>query len=213
MTCLIASNLAAQGTYTDPKNTDSDFSLQGEYAGEITVKDNTVKLGVQVIALGKGKFEAVAYVGGLPGAGWDPAKPAVRTTAMKDEQGEVTFVHKGEGDQAGKGGKGVLKDGKLVLHVGSREIALLKVHRKSPTLGQKPPQGAVVLFDGSSVEHWKDGRLSDDKLLMEGTTSKDTFGSHKIHIEFRLPYKPGRARAGPRQQRDLYSGAVRMPDA
>ncbi|MCE2806777.1 MAG: hypothetical protein LW700_16480 [Gemmataceae bacterium] len=43
------------------------YTLQGEYAGD--------KLGLQVIALGGGKYEGVLYEGGLPGAGWDGKPP------------------------------------------------------------------------------------------------------------------------------------------
>ena len=32
--------------------------------------------------------------------------------------------------------------------------------------------------------------MTEDGLLMQGTTSNKTFGSHKIHIEFLLPYMP-----------------------
>ena len=46
------------------------------------------------------------------------------------------------------------------------------------------------MFDGSSVDHWLGGKMTDDGLLMQGTTSKETFQSHKLHIEFRLPYQP-----------------------
>ncbi|MEC9055365.1 MAG: DUF1080 domain-containing protein, partial [Verrucomicrobiota bacterium] len=51
--------------WTDPKDSKlpTDFKFQGEYAGK--------GMGAQVIALGKGRFHAVVYPGGLPGAGWD----------------------------------------------------------------------------------------------------------------------------------------------
>ena len=42
-----------------------DFKIQGEYFGE----SGDLKLGIQVIALGKEGFEAVVYRDGLPGDG------------------------------------------------------------------------------------------------------------------------------------------------
>ena len=67
---------------------------------------------------------------------------------------------------------------------------LKRVERKSPTLGKKPPAGAVVLFDGKSTDGLAAGRKTEDGLLMQGATSKQKFGNQSVHIEFRLPYMP-----------------------
>jgi Domain of Unknown Function (DUF1080) len=179
--------------FTDPAKAGTDFTIQGEYAGEIKHDDETVKFGVQVIALGDGKFRAVAYKGGLPGDGWDKEKCHTAEGELKD--GVATF--------SGDNGSGTIKDGVLsVMNKDGKAIAdLKKVERKSSTMGAKPPKGAVVLFDGTSTDAFNGGRITDDKLLMQGVTSKQKFGDYSIHAEFQLPYMPfargqGRANSG-----------------
>ena len=69
-------------------------------------------------------------------------------------------------------------------------VKLKKINRKSPTLGAKSPKGAIVLFDGTSTDNFKPGKMSEDHLLMQGANSVKRFQSHKLHIEFLLPFKP-----------------------
>jgi len=184
---LFVSAAQAKGPrYDDPKKVDADYAVQGEYAGELDAEDGKTKFGVQVIALGKGKFAAVGYEGGLPGAGWDKSEKIQCEGEIKD--GAITFKS--------EEGVGVLKDGVLTVSdpEGKKLGELKKVVRKSPTLGMKPPKGAGVLFDGSSPENFAgrggDARMTEDGLLMEGATSKPKFQDHTLHIEFRLPYMP-----------------------
>jgi hypothetical protein len=67
---------------------------------------------------------------------------------------------------------------------------------KSATLGAKPPAGAVVLFDGTDLSKWK-GTKGDALWKVENgymevngkgqITTKQGFGSLKIHLEFATP--------------------------
>ena len=88
--------------------------------------------------------------------------------------------------------RAILKEGAMELQTldGKKIGSLERIHRKSPTLGAKPPKGAVVLFEGASTESFKPGRMTEDHLLMEGAKSVKLFRDHRLHVEFRLPYKP-----------------------
>lgn len=173
-----------QVVFTNPKKAGPDFAVQGEYTGTGETDQGKVKQGVHVIALGNGKFQAVGYHGGLPGDGWDQKE---KIQAEGRTSGSVTaFVVEDEDVRA------TLKDGVItVKDADGQTVAELKrVIRKSPTLGKRPPQGAVVLFDGKSPDAFQGGRMTENGLLMEGVTSKQTFGSFTLHVEFRTPFMP-----------------------
>ena len=173
--------------YTDPKNADKDFEFQGEYVGDLTHMGNTFKVGMQVIAEGNGKFKMVSFIGGLPGDGWNgESREEVAATGVYNEQTDSVIF---KGDDRGDG---EIVDGELIATApdGTELGVFKKVQRKSKTLGKKPPEGAVVLFDGSGTDQWKNGNMTDDGFLKQGTTSNKTFGSCNIHVEFRLPYMP-----------------------
>jgi hypothetical protein len=173
-----------QAVFTDPKKAGPDFAVQGEYVGQVKTEDGEITEGVQVIALGGGKFRAVAYHGGLPGAGWDKSE---RVQVDGQTAGGVTTFVPEDGFV-----KGTLKDGVITVQDadGATIAKLKKVFRKSPTLGAKPPAGAVVLFDGKTADKFIGGRMTKDGLLMEGATSKQNFQSFTLHMEFRTPFMP-----------------------
>jgi hypothetical protein len=174
----------------DPKEAGVEFELQGEYTGEIKSDDGAQAFGVQVIALGEDKFRAVAYPGGLPGAGWNAEEKIEKEGKL--ENGEVRF----EAENA----RGILKpDGTLTIEVDSQTVGTLRKDiRKSDTLGQKPPEGAVVLFDGTTADKFQGGKLTEEGLLEQGVTSKQKFQGFKLHMEFQLSFMPeaqGQARS------------------
>jgi len=152
---LFASASTENRTYTDPANVDADFAIQGEYTGSVDGR----RVGMQVIALGDGKFDLVSYSGGLPGDGWDGTDKTISSGLTASE---VTTI--------------------------SQQLS--RIVRNSSTLGMSSPPGAIVLFDGSSTDAFRSAEMTEDGLLNTGVTSKQVFGSHRIHIEFRTPYKP-----------------------
>lgn len=115
----------------------------------------------QVIARGEGEFQLVLFTSGLPGDG-----AANRGQELLVDAEELTD----------------LLDG------------YTKVNRTSPTLNLSPPPGAIVLFDGSKQTleaAWQpDAGMTDDGLLKQGATTKQTFGDYTLHLEFRTPFEP-----------------------
>ena len=178
-----------------------DFAIQGEYKGDgVDGSGNTVPAGVQIVALGKGMFSATVFQGGLPGDGWN-----------KDTKWNYTGKRRGE-DKAVFTSEDTMillyyNNGNLIAAKGDRKVGeFKKITRKSPTLGAKPPKGAVVLFNGKDTGKLNKPRITDDGLLMEGVTTKDAFGDFTLHLEFRLPFMPhargqGRANSGVYLQR------------
>ncbi len=164
-----------------------DFEIQGEYTGTAKSADTEFKAGVQIIALGEGRFHAVAYPGGLPGDGWDGVNKLESDGELADgvlQDGVVVF----SGDQI----RVEIADGVLrVLSSDDEVIAKLKkVQRTSETLGAKPPDGAIVLFDGSNAAEFPGAKMTDDGLLIAGATSGRKFQDCQLHVEFLLPFMP-----------------------
>ena len=172
--------LADDTIYTDPDKAAADFPFQGEYVGKVWNGEAAVKVGLQVGTLGESHYHATLYLGGLPGEGWD--KKRRFSVDGKIEDGTLVF------DLLAS--KVKIKDGVGVATNNadpSEPFRLDKVKRSSPTLGAKPPKGAVVLFDGKSADAFDGGKMTEDGLLEPGCTSKQKFGSCKLHIEFRTP--------------------------
>jgi hypothetical protein len=159
--------------YTNSKEAGLDFAAQGEYEGEfMTKRGGKRKVGAQVVALGEGKFDIYYLAGGLPGAGWDGK---TRTKEPDDvKQSKIDSGH-----------------AKLTCETKNGDmLELPQVVRKSPTLGMKPPEGAIILFDGTSADEWNGGKIVAGELLAAGVTSKKSFQDFTLHLEFRLPFMP-----------------------
>ena len=167
-----------------------DFQIQGEYLGtmdDATGTESTV--GLQLIALGGGKFRGVSYMGGLPGAGWNRGDKSETHEGKVNDQGQLTFKIDESTEVTA-----TLKAGKLTLTKGSdKSIEMKKVARKSPTMGKAAPQGAVVLFDGTkeaAENNFQRGEIVMENLLRHDVETNAKFGDHQLHLEFRLPFMP-----------------------
>ena len=184
--CLAAEPKPGKIAVADPSELSKhpDYAIQGEYEGTIEKEGKSSKLGVQIVALGDGKFTAKGFYGGLPGAGWNGKDPIPGTASR---EGDRVVIKDKNGDIMGEVGEGTLT------LKGYANGSLKRVVRQSPTLGAKPPTGATVLFAGD-VSPWQNGKLvelSDGKFLGVGTRSQHVFSKpFHLHLEFRTPFMP-----------------------
>jgi hypothetical protein len=170
-------------TYLSPDEAGPDYAVQGEYVGQLDAGSGVGRWGAQVIALGDGQFTLVGYEGGLPGDGWKRGDRRERADG-KTEGAVTRFV---ADDWTAEIRNQVL----TVFDAHGPALGTLKrVNRESPTLGAQGPEGAIVLFDGSSAEHFDGGAMTPQGWLKAECSSKRALGDHKLHLEFRTPFKP-----------------------
>ena len=180
--------------------------FMGDWQGgwELDNDADSGSLVAQVIALGKGQYRAVLSnefdtrrepVAVLDGRREDNVVKFAGRTVLSDSGTELEIqaaIKAGEFSGSFKGDE-----------FGS--FGMSKVVRLSPTLGAKPPEGAIVLFNGKDFNQWKhpNKKEGEDKVKWElvngamrvkaGTGSiitRKQFTDVKPHIEFRTPFMP-----------------------
>jgi len=128
--------------------------------------------------------------------------------ARTESEKRIQLAGKAEGAKlvmTGKSGdaeyKATVADRKLTLDLGGGKTGkLAQAVRVSPTLGKKPPAGAIVLMaygEGKppSLEEWTNAEwkpMPDGSVLVgkgDNRTKRD-FGDIRLHLEFMTPYMP-----------------------
>ncbi|GHT45115.1 hypothetical protein FACS189454_04070 [Planctomycetales bacterium] len=171
-----------------------DFQIQGEY--QYTDASNPATA-LNIVAEGNGQFRVVMFRGGLPGDSWKRGDGRQVASGSITENGKyLVVVPEDVWLQAF-----AIELGKIVA---SKNEILEKVSRKSPTLGQKAPVGAIVLFDDGKASDWftKASVNEDAKTLWaEAETKPFEKRPYTLHVEFMLSYMPeargqGRSNSG-----------------
>lgn len=183
MLTLAADPDALKQGISDPAKADADFAIQGEYTGTILWNGWYRPVGLQVVALGEGKFSGRLYPGGLPGNGYLSGA----TTALDGARSDNGVVINADGLQFRlQPGLAVTATGSNNCHLGY----LQPMHRYSLMTGARPPHGAVILFDGKDTSKLKNAKVSENGLLQIGTETIDSYRDFTMHAEFKTPYMP-----------------------
>ncbi|MFW6125234.1 MAG: 3-keto-disaccharide hydrolase [Pirellulales bacterium] len=160
------------------------------------------KLTAQIIALGEGKY------GGTFFAEVDQETLVLPVTLTRT--GQETISLEGTAGRVEEQGveykvSGTVENAELEGRYSNNETAgriqLQRVFKKSPTLGAAPPEGALVLFDGSTLDNWQGPgggparwKLVDGAMeVVPGSgdiITKDKFTDFRLHLEFRTPFMP-----------------------
>ena len=179
-----------------------EVPVQGNWQGEFTSSDwQSKSLRAQIVGESWDRYRAVLYVGK---DGADEQSVVIKGKTTKEVthfEGRVDLGSNlgGGFTVTGKAAKGVFK-GTFKGQGSSSDFELKRVLLKSPTLGVKPPEGAIVLLDDSNKTFQNEWNIPDrwvwlgnGAVSITGSSliSKKTFGDAQYHIEFRTPYMPG----------------------
>jgi len=210
-TFLLTISLLATSVMGQPSAAPTD-QFMGDWQGRLTVNGQAQDAAVYMIPLGDGRYDA-RFVADFAKRG--PYLFRLRGTIRGEQFRFMDDIPFDVGRITGTTDQGVvleaslwsgnLADGAVQGTVAGRrngQFELKQSQRLSPALGKGPPAGAVVLFDGSSLDAWtsqKAGQPIKWKLVPGGAfevagggniVSKETFGDHQLHLEFCLPYMP-----------------------
>ena len=195
-TCLCAAGKPAAKPPAPKAAAELDDGIQGEYAGTYTpVGQNAgAKAEAKVVGEGGGTFRVV-----LTSEGEKPLKVELKGAA----EGKKVPL-------AGKAGdvewKGAIEGGRSLVAESKDGKADLKWSvRKSPTEGEKPPAGAIVLlpFEAgkkTTLDAWTSLKgepatwmlLDDGAIQVKGGNirTQQEFTNVRVHVEFKNPYMP-----------------------
>jgi hypothetical protein len=193
---LIFSSCAPSGTATRGEGGSLD-PVMGDWQGHrVTSKGMVVPMAVQAIALGEKKYRFVVQT-------TSEVRDTISTLTVEGELDGSRLVVPGN-----PGWSIALENGFISGRTDRSEaehFELKHIVRLSPNLGARPPEGAVALFDGTSLAGWerrdvkqrqtpvgwsvKDGVME----VVPGTgdiQTKQKFTDFQLHIEFRTPFMP-----------------------
>ena len=179
-------------------------AAMGDWQGSWKLEDesDSGQLVAQVIALGKGEYRANLL------EEFDTREEPVAVLEGRRDGAAVRFAGPGQAGYTEFQVQAVIRDGKFS---GSFEgdaagsFAMERAIRISPTLGEKPPKGAIILFNGKDFKEWKHTNKKEDEdevkwelvdgamRVKPGTGSiitRKQFTDVRLHIEFRTPFMP-----------------------
>ncbi len=162
-------------------------AVADSFVGDWQGQGSTV---AQVLKIGGGKYQANLL------SSFDTENNVLAVLQGSAAAESITF--------AGENCSATLKNGHFTGIHAEKKFDLQRINRVSPTQGAAPPRGAVILFDGKSLDAWakKNGKdwLAEDgparwKLVEGGAVevvpetdciiTHQKFGDCKAHVEFR----------------------------
>lgn len=158
---------------------DLDSALMGEFVGEVKTEAETTQLALQIRPVGGSQFEAISYIGGLPGT----------DGCVLDQTNQYVGLLSGETLILSGGKQAIFVDADgctVVGRDGTQSGRLQRVIRQSDTLGASPPDGAIVIYGGPD-NMAVDGSTTEDGLLNKGALIQPMAQDFDMHVEFRLP--------------------------